>query len=186
MTSHSATVRNPRRDSPGLAGPKPARPSRPRSLRTDGVGAEGGGRRPPSWKCWRLRTPTEVAGQLAISRRLAAPSRGRASGDRISRLLMRRSAVEVPGRQPANWPRYDGECEQIRRKDGRQQALLRVTERTMGLTSAAAPPSAKSENKMRKKRPRKPKARALLAAAVLQEAPPPLRRPRTTACPLMS
>src|SRR5262249_8403035 len=57
----------------------------------------------------------------------------------------------------------------------RQQALLRVTERTMGLAPPAA--SAKEGRESRKKRQRKPRARALQAAAVLQEAAGPAAAP---------
>lgn len=54
------------------------------------------------------------------------------------------------------------ECEQLRRDCARQQALVRATQRTIGL--AAPPPApAKSEKNGRKRRSRRPKARALRA-----------------------
>jgi hypothetical protein len=61
------------------------------------------------------------------------------------------------------------EAEQLRRQVARQQALLRLTQRTVGLTAPAAPPKSDSTSR-RKKRQRKPKARALQAATLLQEA----------------
>jgi hypothetical protein len=67
------------------------------------------------------------------------------------------------------------ECEQLRRQVARQQALLRVPERTVGL--AAAAPSASAGRAGPKKRRRKPKARALQSAAVLQEQEAPAAVP---------
>jgi hypothetical protein len=111
-----------------------------------------------------------VAGQLAISLTRYYIIESRALQGLIAACEPRpRGKVRTPASELAALRR---ECEQLRRQAERQQALLRVTERSIGLTSAAAPTSSKSENKSRKKRPRKPKARALLAAAVLQEAAP--------------
>jgi hypothetical protein len=118
-----------------------------------------------------VRTPTEVAGQLAISLPRYYIIEGRALQGLIAACEPRpRGKVRTPASELAALRR---ECEQLRRQAARQQALLRVTERTIGLSSAAAPTSARSENQSRKKRQRKPKARALAAAAVLQEAAPP-------------
>ncbi len=174
MTSHSATVVPPGAAA-RTAGPKPARPGRPQ-LRTDGVSAEARRQAAAILEVLAgVRTPTEVAGQLAISLTRYYIIESRALQGLIAACEPRpRGKVRTPASELAALRR---ECEQLRRQAARQQALLRVTERTMGLTSAAAPPSAKSENKSRKKRPRKPKARALLAAAVLQEAAPPAASP---------
>jgi hypothetical protein len=112
-----------------------------------------------------------VAGQLAISLTRYYIIESRALQGLIAACEPRpRGKVRTPASELAALRQ---ECEQLRRQAARQQALLRVTERSIGLTSAAAPTSSKSENKSRKKRPRKPKARALLAAAVLQETAPP-------------
>ena len=122
-----------------------------------------------------VRTPTEVAQQLAISLTRYYIIEGRALQGLVAACEPRpRGRVRTPASELAALRR---ECEQLRRQAARQQALLRVTERTMGLAAAAAPTSAKSENKSRKKRPRKPKARALLAAAALQEAAAPAASP---------
>lgn len=170
MTSHSATAVPPGAAARN-AGRKPARPGRPK-LRTDGVSAEARRQAAAILEVLAgVRTPTEVAGQLAISLTRYYIIEGRALQGLIAACEPRpRGKVRTPASELAALRR---ECEQLRRRAARQQALLRVTERSMGLTPAAAPPSAKSENKSRKKRQRKPKARALLAAAVLQEAAPP-------------
>src|SRR5262249_50773373 len=68
------------------------------------------------------------------------------------------------------------ECAQLRRQVARQQAVLRVTERTLGLAGTPAPANAKAEQKSpKKRRQRKPTARALQAATIRQGAatPPP-------------
>jgi hypothetical protein len=56
------------------------------------------------------------------------------------------------------------ECEQLRRECGRQQALVRAAQRTIGLSA----PSAVKPERNGKKRRRRPTARALRAAARLQ------------------
>jgi len=58
------------------------------------------------------------------------------------------------------------ECEQLRRECGRQQALVRAAQRTIGLASPAAP--TKTEGSSKKRRKRRPTARALKAVAALQ------------------
>jgi hypothetical protein len=170
VTSNSATA-VPRGGAARETGPKPARPGRPK-LRTEGVSAEARRQAAAILEVLAgVRTPTEVAGQLAVSLTRYYIIEGRALQGLIAACEPRpRGKVRTPASELAALRR---ECEQLRRQAARQQALLRVTERTIGLTSAAAPTSAKSENKSRKKRQRKPKARALLAAAVLQEAVPP-------------
>lgn len=57
------------------------------------------------------------------------------------------------------------ECEQLRRECGRQQALVRAAQRTMGL---ALPAATMKPERNGKRRRRRPMARALRAAARLQ------------------
>jgi hypothetical protein len=136
-------------------------------LRTDGVSAEA--RRQAAAILEVLagaRTPTEVAERLAISLTRYYIIEGRALQGLIAACEPRpRGRVRTPASELAALRR---ECEQLRRQAARQQALLRVTERTMGLAPPAA--SAREGRESRKKRQRKPRARALQAAAVLQEA----------------
>ena len=114
-----------------------------------------------------VRTPTEVAQQLAISLTRYYIIEGRALQGLLHACEPRpQGRVRSPASELATLQR---ECAQLRRQVARQQALLRVTERTVGL--ATPPSSAKSDSATPKKqRRRKPKARALQAAAVLQEA----------------
>jgi hypothetical protein len=136
-------------------------------LRTDGVGAEARRQAAAILEVLAgVRTPTEVAQQLAISLTRYYIIEGRALQGLIAACEPRpRGRVRTPASELAALRR---ECEQLRRQAARQQALLRVTERTMGLAPPAA--SAREGRESRKKRRRKPKARALQAAAVLQEA----------------
>ena len=149
-------------------GQKSARQGVPK-LRTDGVSAEARRQAAAILEVLAgVRTPTEVAGQLAISLTRYYIIESRALQGLIAGCEPRpRGKVRTPASELAALRR---ECEQLRRQAARQQALLRVTERTIGL-AASATPSTKVEQKSRKKRQRKPKARALLVAAVLQEAP---------------
>jgi hypothetical protein len=68
------------------------------------------------------------------------------------------------------------ECEQWRRECGRQQALARTAQRTIGL---AAPPPRPEKNGQ--KRRRRPTARALRAAARLQSEDGPAEQPAASA-----
>jgi hypothetical protein len=61
------------------------------------------------------------------------------------------------------------ECEQLRRDCARQQALVRASQRTIGLTAPPAPTPARAG---KKRRSRKPTVRALKAARVLREETP--------------
>jgi hypothetical protein len=166
---------NPSTAAPGAApepGPKRARPGVPK-LRADGASAEA--RRQAAAVLEVLagvRTPTEAAQQLAMSLTRYYIIESRASQGLLAACEPRpHGRVRAPGSELAAVRR---ECEQLRRQAARQQALLRVTERALGLAGAAAAPSAKAGTKgPRKRRPRKPKARALQAAAVLQEAATP-------------
>lgn len=62
--------------------------------------------------------------------------------------------------------RLQRECEQLRRECGRQQALVRAAQRTIGL--AAPTPASKPDASGKKHRKRRPTARALKAVAALQ------------------
>ena len=81
------------------------------------------------------------------------------------------------GRQPTSESALAAlrrECEQLRRECGRQQALVRAAQRTIGLTAPPAAP--KPEKNGKKRRKRRPTARALRAVARLkteEAAPPP-------------
>ena len=164
MTSNSATA-VPRGGAARETGPKPARPGRPK-LRTEGVSAEARRQAAAILEVLAgVRTPTEVAGQLAVSLTRYYIIEGRALQGLVAACAPRpQGRVRTPASELAVLRR---ECEQLRRQVARQQALLRVTERTVGLSGAA--PSAKSDRTSPKKRHRKPKARALQAAAVLRE-----------------
>jgi hypothetical protein len=153
------------------AGTKRARPGAPK-LRADGASAEA--RRHAAAVLEVLagaRAPTEVAQQLAMSLTRSYLIESRAVQGLLAACAPRpRGRVRSPDSELAARRR---ECEQLRRQAARQQALLRVTERALGLAGAAAAPSAQAGAKGPRKRRRKPKARALQAAAVLQEAAAP-------------
>ena len=147
--------------------PKKTRQGTPR-LRTDGVSAEA--RRQAAALLEVLagvRTPSEVAQQLAISLTRYYIIESRALQALVAACEPRpRGKVRTPEGELAALRR---ECAQLRRQVARQQALWRVTERTLGLAAAPAASSAKADNKSpKKRRQRQPKARALQAAAVLQ------------------
>jgi hypothetical protein len=115
-----------------------------------------------------VRTPAEAAGQLAMSLTRYYIVEGRALHGLVAACEPR-----PHGRVPtleSDLARLRREGEQLRRQCARQQALLRVTERTIGLSPAPAP---KPGGAGPKKRRRKPTARALKAAAVLCPAEPP-------------
>jgi hypothetical protein len=63
------------------------------------------------------------------------------------------------------------ECEQLRRECGRQQALVRAAQRTIGLAPPPAPKSTKPADGKKRRRHRRPLARALRAAAQLRPGP---------------
>jgi hypothetical protein len=60
------------------------------------------------------------------------------------------------------------ECDQLRRECGRQQALVRAAQRTIGL-APPTPPARGPERDGKKRRRRRPTARALRAAAQLKK-----------------
>jgi len=143
-------------------------------LRTDGVSPETRRQAAAILEVLAgVRTPTEVAQQLAISLTRYYIMEGRALQGLVAACAPRpQGRLRTPASELAALRR---ECEQLRRQVARQLALLRVTERTVGLTAAA--PSAKADRGSPKKRHRKPKARALQAAAVLQEPVVPAAAP---------
>jgi hypothetical protein len=157
----------------GVPKAKAARAAAPR-LRTEGVSPETRRQAAAILEVLAgVRTPTEVAQQLAISLTRYYIIEGRALQGLVAACVPRpQGRVRTPASELATLQR---ECAQLRRQVARQQALLRVTERTVGLTGAA--PSVKSDRASPKKRQRKPKARALQAAAVLQEPAPPAATP---------
>lgn len=69
------------------------------------------------------------------------------------------------------------ECEQLRRECGRQQALVRAAQRTIGLAPPAPKPAKPADGK--KHRRRRPQARALRAAAQLRPEPAEVMTPAT-------
>jgi hypothetical protein len=112
-----------------------------------------------------VRTPAEAAQQLAISLTRYYIVEGRALHGLVAACEPRpHGRVRTPASDLA---RLQRECEQLRRQCARQQALLRVTERTIGLSPA--PAAAKPGGARPKKRRRKPTARALKAVEVLRD-----------------
>jgi hypothetical protein len=167
---------NPATAVPGGAAPDPGgkrpRPGVPK-LRTEGISAEARCQAAAILEVLAgVRTPAEVAQQLAISLTRYYIIESRALQGLIAACEPRpHGRVRSPAGELAALRR---ECEQLRRQAARQQALLRVTERALGLAGAAAAPSPKAGRKNpKRRRQRKPKARALQAAAVLQEAGAP-------------
>ena len=152
---------------PGGAAPDTAAKRRRHGVpkvRTDGVSAEA--RRQAAGILEVLagaRPPAEVAQQLAISLTRYYIIESRALQGLLAACEPRpRGRARAPGSELAALRR---ECEQLRRQAARQQALLRVTGRALGLAGAAAAPSAEAGPEgPKKRRQRKPKARALQAA----------------------
>jgi hypothetical protein len=163
---------NPSTTAAGAAAEGAARRTRPGTpkVRTDGVSTAARRQAAAILEVLAgVRTPAEVAQQLAMSLTRYDIIESRALQGLVAACEPRpRGRVRSPEGELAALRR---ECEQLRRQAARQQALLRVTERTLGLAGAAATPSAKAGQKSpKKRRQRKPKARALQAATVLQEA----------------
>jgi len=107
--------------------------------------------------------PSEAARGLGISLARYYQLEARALGGLVSSCESRRRG----GRRPKNeLTALQRECEQLRRECSRQQALMRATRRTVGLSGPAATATAPAEGA--KKRRRQPSARALKMAAILQ------------------
>ena len=122
----------------GAAGATKAKASRsgaPR-LRTDGVSPDTRRQAAAILEVLAgVRTPTEVAQQLAISLTRYYIMEGRALQGLVAACAPRpQGRVRTPASELAALRR---ECEQLRRQVARQQARLRVTERAVGLTAAA-------------------------------------------------
>jgi len=106
--------------------------------------------------------PSEAARSLGISLARYYQLESRALAGLVSSCEARRRG----GRRPRNeLTALQRECEQLRRECARQQALMRATRRTVGLT----PPSVAPVPDGVRKRRRRPTARALKMAAMLQE-----------------
>jgi hypothetical protein len=109
--------------------------------------------------------PSEAARGLGISLARYYQLESRALAGLVSSCESRRRG----GRRPRNeLTALQRECEQLRRECARQQALMRVTRRTVGLANPAAASSAREGAKRRRRRPT---ARALKMVAILQEQP---------------
>jgi hypothetical protein len=167
----------PSSPSAGAAAPakppaKAARAAVPR-VRTDGTSREARQQAAAILEVLAgVRTPSEAAQQLAMSLTRYYIIEGRALQGLVAACEPRPQGRvrSVEGELAA----LRRQAEQLRRQLARQQALLRVAERALGL-SAAPPPKAEAKPAAggKKRRQRKPTARALKAAAVLQEAPAP-------------
>jgi hypothetical protein len=107
-----------------------------------------------------LRTPTQAAEVLGVSL-----PRFYILENRAVQAILLACEPRTMGRQVTSESALAAlrrECEQLRRDCARQQALVRATQRTIGL--AAPPPApAKPEKNGKKRRSRRPKARALRA-----------------------
>jgi hypothetical protein len=115
-----------------------------------------------------VRSPVEAAQQLDISLTRYYLDEGRALQGLVAACEPRpRGRVRTPESELAALRR---EAEQLRRQVARQQALLRVAQRALGL-APATPAAAKASG--HKRRPRQPTARALQAAAVLDDSTTP-------------
>jgi hypothetical protein len=109
------------------------------------------------------RTPTQAATALSVS----VPRYYQLEGRALRGLL---SACEAKPRGPGRnvdkeLAKLRREQERLQREVGRQQALVRMAQRSIGVPAPAAPPAKAGGGK---KRTRKPVARALSAAAHLQ------------------
>jgi hypothetical protein len=158
------------------ANEKGSRPRRPRSgpFQDLGEGASGQGRKQAAAILEVLagvRTPTQAAEALGVSLPRYYVLEARA----VQGILLACEPRTI-GRQATAESALAAlrrECEQLRRECGRQQALARTAQRTIGLTT---PPPARPEKNGKPRRQRRPTARALRAVARLKTevaAPPP-------------
>lgn len=122
------------------------------------------------------RTPPDAAQALGISLSRYYTVERRALQGLLAACEPRQTGrVRSPDSELA---RLQRECEQWRRECGRQQALVRASQRTIGLAVPPAP--SKPDGTGKKRRKRRPTARALKAVAVLQ-VDAPEATPETTA-----
>ncbi len=150
----------------------PARPGRGRGpgsgpYKDLGAGASAGAKRLAAAILEVLagtRTPAQAAEALALS----LPRYYLLEVRALQGMLVAcepRSLGRVPTAESA-LAALERECAQLRRECGRQQALVRAAQRTIGL---APPVVAKQERNGKKVRRRRPVARALRIAARLQQ-----------------
>jgi hypothetical protein len=108
-----------------------------------------------------LQTPSEAAGALGISLPRYYQIEVRALDGLVAACESRRRGQQ-PGSELAQLRQ---ECERLKRECARQQALVRVTRRTVGLAEGPPPPPPKSEGRRRRRRPT---VRALKVVAQLR------------------
>ena len=163
------------------AGPKPARPGRPQ-LRTDGVSAEARRQAAAILEVLAgVRTPTEVAGQLAISLTRYYIIESRALQGLIAACEPRpRGKVRTPASELAALRR---ECEQLRRQAARQQGAVACDGGTMGLDLGSGPSFSQIREQKSQEAAAETEARGRCWRRPYSRKPPRRRRPRTTACP---
>jgi hypothetical protein len=113
-----------------------------------------------------VRSPPAAAELLAISLPRYYQLEARALVGLVSAL-----APRPKGKQPSLENRVkqlEKELETARRQCARQQALVRLTQRSLGLVTLAKPKPSPSTGKTTSKKPRKPTVRALKAADALR------------------
>jgi hypothetical protein len=114
-----------------------------------------------------LRTPQQGAEALAMSLAGYYQLEGRAMHG-----LLEACEPKPRGRQPdpeREMTVIRRENERLRRDLGRQQSLVRVTQRTIGLSPPPPPPKTTAKTSGKKTRKRKPVVRALALATRLQQ-----------------
>ena len=114
-----------------------------------------------------VRTPTDAALALGVS-----VPRYYLLEERALHGLVQACEAQPRGRG-ANFEmeraRLQRECQRWQQECGRQQALVRAAQRTIGLTAVAPPPAKEARGQ---RRPRRPTRRALRAVARLQTPEP--------------
>ncbi len=113
-----------------------------------------------------LRTPTDAAVALGVALPRYYQLETRALEGMVTALEPR-----AVGKQPSlegRLVRLQKELEQTRRESARQQALVRVAQRSLGLKPPTAPNGQMPAKDGARRRKRKPTVRALKAAAVLR------------------
>jgi hypothetical protein len=114
-----------------------------------------------------LRTPPQAAEALAMSLARYYQMEARAVQGLLEACEPRpRGRQANPEREMAAMMR---ENERLRHDLGRQQSLVRVAQRTIGLNPPAPPPKTSEKTSGKKTRKRKPVVRALSLAARLQQ-----------------
>jgi len=113
-----------------------------------------------------MRTPTDAAAALGVALPRYYQLETRALEGMVTALEPR-----AVGKQPSlegRLVRLQKELEQTRRESARQQALVRVAQRSLGLKPPTAPNGQMPAKDGARRRKRKPTVRALKAAAVLR------------------